>query len=271
VGSEMCIRDRNTLVFATFNIANTRVFNATQAITANITAITSFSETGNTVPTATRYISKNVILAEQQDAEDLVCYVTAYRPPGSDLKVYGKFLAGADSDTFQAKDWSALVETTSSALQSSLVNKDDYVELVYELPTSVQIIANGATVNTTSANVVVSSTSAFAAGNFIYITNNTTGALNVRQINQVVNSTSMVLSSNLSFLSSNCAVGVIPGLQSQDGAFKYANNNSVAHYVTMTDGVFDTFKTFAVKVVLVSDSYHIVPKMSDMRCLALQV
>ena len=261
----------NISSIATFNIANTRVYNATQAITANITAIATFNETGNTVATATRYISKNVILAEQQDAEDLVSYITAYRPPGTDLKVYGKFLAGADSDTFQAKDWSALVETTSSALQSSLVNKDDYVELVYELPTSVQIIANGASVNTTSANVAVSSTAAFTAGNFIYVTNNSTGALNVRQINQVTNSTSMVLSSNLSFLSSNCAVGLIPGLESQDGAFKYANNNSVARYVTMTDGVFDTFKTFAVKVVLVSDNHHIVPKMSDMRCLALQV
>jgi hypothetical protein len=261
----------NASSIATFNIANTTIYNATQAITANITAIATFNETGNTVSTATRYISKNVILAEQQDAEDLVCFVTAYRPPGTDLKVYGKFLAGADSDTFQTKDWSALVETTSSALVSSLVNSDDYVELVYELPTSVQIIANGATVNTTSANVAVSSTSAFAAGNFVYVTNNTTGGLNIRQINQVTNSTSMILSSNLSFLSSNCAVGLIPGLESQDGAFKYANNNSVARYVTMTDGVFDTFKTFAVKVVLVSNNYHIVPKMSDMRCLALQV
>lgn len=261
----------NASSIATFNIANTRIYNATQAITANITAVAAFNETGNTVSSATRYISKNVILAEQQDAEDLVCYLTAYRPPGSDLKVYGKFLAGSDSETFQAKDWSALIETTSSALVSSLVNKDDYVELVYELPTSVQIVANGASVSNTSANIAVSSTSSFTAGNFIYVTNNTTGALNVRQINQVINSTSMVLSSNLSFASSNCAVGLIPGLQSQDGAFKYANNNSVARYVTTADGVFDTFKTFAIKVVLVSDSHHIVPKMSDMRCLALQV
>ena len=261
----------NASSVATFNIANTTIFNATQAITANISAITSFSETSNTVSSATRYISKNVILAEQQDAEDLVCYVTAYRPPGSDLKVYGKFLAGADGDTFQAKDWSALIETSSSALTSSLVNKDDYVELVYELPTSVQIIANSASVNTTSANIAVSSTASFTAGNFIYITDNTTGALNVRQVNQVTNSTSMVLSSNLTFASSNCAAGLIPGLQSQSGAFKYANNSGVARYITATDGVFDTFKTFAVKVVLVSNSHHIVPKMSDMRCLALQV
>jgi len=255
----------------TFNISNTSIYNATQAITANITAVAKFGETGNISSSATRYISKNVILAEQQDAEDLVCYVTAYRPPGTDLKVYGKFLAGSDSDTFQAKDWSALVETTSTALMSSLVNKEDYVELVYDLPTSVQIVANSASVNSSSANVSVGSTDPFNAGDFIYITDNTTGKINVRQVNQIANSTSMVLASNLSFVSSNCAVGLIPGMQSQAGAFKYANNNSIARYITSADGVFDTFKVFAVKIVLVSDTYQIVPKMSDMRCLALQV
>lgn len=261
----------NTSSIATFNISNTTIYNATQAITANITAITSFDETGNTSSSATRYISKNVILAEQQDAEDLVCYLTAYRPVGTDLKVYGKFLAGSDSGTFQEKDWSALVETTSTALRSSLVNKEDYVELVYELPTSVQIIANAASVNTTSPNVAVTSTASFNAGNFVYVTDNTTGKINVRKVNQISNTTSMVLSSNLSFLSTNCAVGLIPGMTDQTSAFKYANNSGIARYVTPTDAVFDTFKVFAVKIVLVSDNFHIVPKMSDMRCLALQV
>ena len=265
------VASSNSSSIATFNISNTNIYNATKAITANITAIATFNETSNISSSATRYISKNVILAEQQDAEDLVCYVTAYRPPNTDLKVYGKFLAGSDSDAFQAKDWSAMIETTSVSLTSSLVNKEDYVELVYDLPTSVQIISNSASVNTTSANVSVNSTNPFTAGNFVYITDNSTGKINVRQINQISNSTSMILASNLSFISSNCAVGLIPGLQSQTGAFKYANNNGIARYITSADGVFDTFKVFAVKIVLVSDSFHVIPKMSDMRCLALQV
>lgn len=265
------VESSNSSSIAKFGITNTSIYNATQAITATITAVTEFNETSNATSSATRYISKNVILAEQQDAEDLVCFVTAYRPPGTDLKVYGKFLAGADSDPLNAKDWSALVETTSTSLQSSLVNTQDYVELVYELPTSVQIIANGAAASNTSANLIVTATDSFRAGNFIYISDNTTGALNVRQVNEITNSTSMVVDANLTFTSSNCAVGVIPGLQSQHGTFKYANNGGVARYITPTDGVFDTFKVFAVKIVLTSNSHHIVPKMADMRCLALQV
>lgn len=256
---------------ATFNTSNAIVYNATLAISANVTAVTRFNETGNTSSSATRYISKNVILAEQQDAEDLVCYVTAYRPPGTDVRVYGKFLAGADGATFQSKDWSALVESTSSALISSLVNTNDYVELIYELPTSVQIVANGATVNTTSATVNVSSTAAFSAGSFIYVNDNTTGRINVRQVTGIVNSSLLTVSSNLSIATTNAAVGIIPGLESQSGAFKYANNSGIARYITSDDGVFDAYKTFAVKIVLVSDNYHIVPRMADMRCLALQV
>lgn len=265
------VSSSNASSIATFNTANSVVFNARLASSANISTVGKFNETGSVGSSATRYISKNVILAEQQDAEDLVCYLTAYRPPGTDFKVYGKFLAGADSDAFQSKDWSAMVETTSSALVSSLVNTNDLVELIYDLPTSVQIIANSAAVSNTSATVNVNSTSAFSAGAFIYVTDNATSRINVRQVTGIVNSTIMTVSSNLSITSTNAAVGVIPGLQSQAGAFKYSNNSSIARYATNGDGVFDTFKVFAVKVVLVSNNYHIVPRMADLRCLALQV
>lgn len=261
----------NISSIATFNIANNTINNVSQAISAPISAIAAFNETSNTSSSATRYISKNVILSEQQDAEDLVCYLTAYRPPGTDFKVFGKFLASSDGETFQSKDWSAMVELSSLALVSSLVNTNDYVELEYELPTSVQIIANSATVNTTSATVNLSSTAAFNAGSFIYVTDTTTGLINVREVTKVVNSTLLEVSSNLSITSSNAAVGLIPGLQSQAGAFKYANNNNISRYITSSDGVFDTFKVFAVKVVLVSNNFHIIPRMADIRCLALQV
>lgn len=260
----------NTSWVATFNMSNTTVNNATQSNTATISAVAAFDETSNTSSGTSRYISKSVVLADQQDAEDFVSYLTAYRPPGTNLKVYGKFLAGADSDPLQAKDWSALVETSDTSLTSSLVNRDDFVELVYELPTTVQIIPNGASAATTSANVTVSSTAAFSAGDYIYIASNT-GNFNVRMVTQIANSSVLVTSSNLSMTTSNASVGVIPGLESQYGAFKYANNDSIVRYTTPSDGVFDTYKAFATKIVLVSNSYHVVPRVADTRCLAVQV
>jgi hypothetical protein len=266
----------NTSSIAKFTASNTTIYNATQAISANITGITAFGEIGNyTQNYASRYISKNVILAEQQDAEDMICYITAYRPTQTNFKVYGKFLAGADSDSITSKDWSAMNEFSDPSLTSSLVNKNDFVELVYDLPTSVMVIANSASVNATSANIAVSSTSAFTAGGFVYIAANNTSTntinFNVRQVIAVQNSTVLTVSSNLSIISANATVGVIPGLESQYGAFRYANNSNIIRYTTSADGVFETFKTFATKIVLVSNTAQIIPRMADMRCLALQI
>jgi len=266
----------NTSSVAKFNSSNTIIYNATRGITANITGVSSFSEVrGYTQDYVSRYISKNVILADQQDAEDMVCYITAYRPPGSNFKVYSKFLAGADPDSITSKDWSAMTELSDTSLTSSLVNKDDFVELVYDLPMSVMVIANNASVNATSANITVSSTAAFTAGGFVYVAANNTSTntinFNVRQVIAIPNSTILSVSSNLSIISSNATVGTIPGLESQYGAFKYANNSNIIRYTTSADGVFETFKTFATKIVLVSNTTQIIPRMADMRCLALQI
>jgi hypothetical protein len=265
----------NTSSVAKFAISNTTVYNATQAVNANIIGVSSFSEvTGAAQKYASRYISKNVVLADQQDAEDMVCYITAYRPPGSNFKVYGKFLAGADSDSITNKDWSAMIELSDPSLTSSLVNKDDFVELIYDLPTSQVVIASNASVNATSANITVSSTFDFTPGGFVYVAANTSSntiGFNVRQVIAIPNSTVLTVSSNLSLVSTNATVGIIPGLESQYGAFTYANNNNIVRYTTPADGVFETFKTFATKIVLVTDTPQIIPRMADMRCLALQI
>jgi hypothetical protein len=240
---------------------------------ANIVSIGYYTETCNTVnQRVSRYISKNAILAEGQDAEDVVALVTAYRPPKSNLKVYAKVISAADPDKFIQKDWSAMPETSSPSLQSSSVDRNDLVELTYDLPTTVQLIQNSAVVSTTSSNIAMSSTSGFRPGDFIYfVDSGANGKMNIRQVRGVTNSTSLTLSSNASFSSSNCAVGNIPGLESQVGAFRYANNYSICRYVSSTDVVYDSIKTFAVKVVLVSDEPVAIPRMADIRCLALQI
>jgi hypothetical protein len=245
----------------------------TSGILANVISVGIFNEASNTVnPRVSRYISKNAVLAEGQDAEDVVALITAYRPPGSNLKVYAKVISAADPDKFIQKDWSAMPETSSPSLQSSAVDRNDLVELTYDLPTSVQLIQNSAVVSTTSSNITMSSTSGFFPGDFVYfVDSGATGKMNVRQVRGVTNATSLVVSSNAGFSSSNCAVGRIPGLESQVGSFRYANNYSISRYVSSTDVVYDSIKTFAVKVVLVSDDPIAIPRMADIRCLALQV
>jgi hypothetical protein len=245
----------------------------TSGTIANVISAGYFSETGDIVnPKVSRYISKNAVLAEGQDAEDVVALITAYRPPSSNLKVYAKVISATDPDKFPQKDWSAMPETSSPSLQSSAVDRNDLVELTYDLPSTVQLIPNSAVVSTTSSNIAMSSTSGFRPGDFIYfVDSGANGKMNIRQVIGVTNSTSLALSSNAGFSSSNCAVGNIPGLESRVGAFRYSNNYSICRYVSSTDVVYDSIKTFAVKVVLVSDDPVAIPRMADIRCLALQI
>lgn len=268
------VTSSNSRSISTFNTANASVYNFTRTISANVSAIKAYGETsGNNFLTTSRYISKNVILNEGQDAEDLLGYVTAYRPSGTNIQVYGKVLNNNDPDRLSVKDWSYMPENVigGQLLTSSAIKRGDYVELTYSLPTSLLVLNGGQTVNTTSASVTVSSTSSFTTGQFVYLTDTVNGGFCVRKITQIPNTTFMALSSNVSFASTNTVVGTIVGLQSQSAAFKYAANSGIVRYLNSADAVYDTYLTFAIKIVLTSNTSHIVPRMSDMRCLALQL
>jgi len=82
-----------------------------------------------------KYISKNVVL--NQEAEDLLVYVTGYRPVKTDIKVYAKILNQTDNELFDTKEWTELIfnSTNQYTLYSSPKDKEDYKEYVYTFPT----------------------------------------------------------------------------------------------------------------------------------------
>jgi hypothetical protein len=79
-----------------------------------------------------KYISKNVVL--NQEAEDLIVYVTGYRPAGTDITVYGKFLNNNDQEQFDQKSWSIL-QNQQAGIYGSPQDTEDYREYVYYVPT----------------------------------------------------------------------------------------------------------------------------------------
>ena len=256
------------------SFTNTLITGATSNATANVTVSTYFDETlENGYYGASRYISKNVILAEKQDAEDLISYLTIYRPVGTQFLVYGKFQNGSDTDSFSSKDWSYMPELdATTALFSSATNRDDNIEAQFGLPESVMVDSSGGVTNTALANVTVLNSAFYTANTFVYLKDNgSSGYFNVRKISAIPNSSIITLESNPSFNSSNATVGYIEYLQSRSGAFLYANNNSIIRYVTETDVVYDSYKTFAIKIVPISNNSILVPTMKNMRSIALQI
>jgi hypothetical protein len=82
-----------------------------------------------------KYISKIVTLADYQDAEDMNVFLTAYRPPDTDVKVWMKLLNGEDSDPMSQKVWIEMEKSYGGDVTySSIANKNDFKEYKYLLP-----------------------------------------------------------------------------------------------------------------------------------------
>jgi uncharacterized protein YbaA (DUF1428 family) len=265
----------NTAQDATFTANSTSIITSVSGVVANVTATAAFNEAlgnGSTLPS--RYISKTVLLADGQDSEDMVVFLTAYRPQGTNIKVFSKLLNAADSDPFDDKSWTPMLDTTET-LFSSLANRDDYVELKFELPQTVLVHTADISVNTTSPIITFTNsrtTEEFTPGMFVYVADNATQTFSVRRVLSVPNTSSLVVRSNLTFDSTNSAIGYITGSLVQCNAFRYNENNGIVRYVcNSTDSSFDGYKTFAIKMVLTSDTTQVVPRVADMRTLALQI
>jgi hypothetical protein len=278
------LRFANSSYLRITNVSNGNfTANATSIVSgaANATIVISeyYDETlDNGFFRASRYISKNVILASDQNSEDILVFLGAYRPANTNLKVYTKLQNNQDSDKYENKEWSLLLERTPGSLLSSQVDQNDMVELSYGFPQSLNITTNSSVCSSSSNTINVASpysTSDLAVGNFVYLydANNAGTGISkfiVREIVNIPSANTIVVDPMPSFSSSNAAIGYIPGLQSQSGAFLNDRNNNVVRYVSNTDLVFDTYSQFSIKIVPISASTSIVPRVGDMRVLAVQ-
>ena len=96
-----------------------------------------------------RYITRIVTLADGQDAEDLRVYLTAYKPAGSNIFVYYKVLAAEDNDNMEDVRWIPMQLNedqgfTAATRYSSSENKDDFIELTYDVPNYTNAARSGA-------------------------------------------------------------------------------------------------------------------------------
>lgn len=145
-----------------------------------------------------KYISKPVLLT--QEAEDLVVYLTAYRPLSTELYVFCKLMNQNDPDQFNTSKYWTLMEEVTPKPYSSKANLDDIVELQYKLPTG-----------TNSSNTVT--------------------------------------------------------------AFVNTDNNNIVRYYTDDGSFYDGYSTYSIKIVLAvtnENTKQIVPRVRDMRAIAVQ-
>jgi hypothetical protein len=209
-------------------------------------------------------------------AEDILVYTSAYKPSGTDIKVFARVFNSTDSEYFEDKDWTLLGENFTANLQSSATNQDDWIELSYSLKAfpDVDFTSNGTATCTISNNVVTGANTAFntnfVAGDLIKLSNPLfANTYTIDVVNAVTNATSLVLNnpiSNVNFAINGLKVERIRDLKHQ--AFSNILNSNVSRYYNSSMVPYDTFDTVQIKVVLMADRPNLVPRLDDIRAIA---
>ena len=105
--------------------------------------------------TTSKYISKTIELSESLDAEDFNLIATAYRPTGTDFKVYIKPQNGFDNDDFDSLPWIEMEIFEGVGLFSTVSNTNDYREFKLRIPKGNKVggVESGAVTYTSNSGI----------------------------------------------------------------------------------------------------------------------
>lgn len=235
-----------------------------------------------------KHISSKINFGEGRFAEDLIIQVRAHRPPNTNIKVYAKVHNSTDVDAYDDKDWSLLECKIGNTQYSSLTNANDFIEFTYSLgnyPSSVNT-ATGffiASLNNTQVKALSTNVQAYCvASDLVKVYDplfpNTNYWIGV--VNNVVNSSTIELRSpitNNGVTGYNLKLDLIGrpanGANAEIGlphsAYIDMMNSNVVTYHTDNMSKFTTYDTASIKVIFLSESRSIVPKLDDIRLVGV--
>ena len=226
----------------------------------------------------TRYISRSVTLADDQIAEDLIVYLSAFKPVGTDIEVYVKLLSEEDNDFITDKNWTKMVlDVPSGGVINSIdSNPNDFIELKYTIPPYHEgTLVTSGTFNVSSATNVITSTSttvntSIIPGDLVRVYNPTFPDTYFLDIVTASTTTTLTVSevvSNNDLVGAGLNIDVIRTLK--NSAYLDNQNFNIVRYLNSSSAKYDGFKSFAVKIVLLADNYYLVPRVSEYRAIAL--
>jgi hypothetical protein len=254
---------------------------------SDISALETFENTVNNLQTgeqefgqglaASKYLSKTVQLAPGLEAEDLNLYVTGYRPSNTSLVAYGMFTSADDEDKLVSKQWTKLEETPEQAeMYSSDTSGNDFKEFKYTVPNSPTLDSTtrkAGTANTTSGslNIAVASASThYSAGDLIVVSEG--GLSDDYVLGRVAsaNSTIAVLNQAADKSISNGLHYKVAADEKQS-VFKYPQSDGTyrLRYFSSGGQEHETFKYFQIKVLFLAEQTYKVPRVADIRAIAL--
>ena len=285
----------NSSVFATFN-SNTGVANTTDFISlspqpfANGDSVTYYVAAGNTAVTG---LSNNTIYYVVQANTSGIKLASTKN--GANINI----TAGV-SETGHSLYRTAVVPDDLIKIYSPLFPNNYVIHVVNTVVNSTYLtikrtfgdlsanLSGTVSVNTTSTTVEGTSTAFtadFATGDFIAVWSNSS-VYEVREISSITDADTLIVDSAFTFANttSNYAIltasdflgtdRTIGGLKIDRLAFKHQAfnnkpNDNVVRYYNSSMVEFDTFDTYQLKIVLLSDNDQIVPKVDDIRSIGV--
>lgn len=229
-----------------------------------------------------KYISKTVTLAEGQDAEDIQVMLTAYRPPGTDVKVWLRVLNGEDATPMSDRPWIELYkEGSGDVTYSDIDDMQDFKEYTYLVSSSTVDRLTLDKNNTFFANNSADSNQASVlAGNRLF--GLTSGFISSVASVESYGNDSIYVMTSAGFSSGetanvvNTATGNVIGntviTTLGRPAALVGGESNVLSYTTDSGITYQTYKYFAVKIGLMNDGINsaVVPRVGDLRVIALQ-
>jgi hypothetical protein len=221
-----------------------------------------------------KYISKKASF--DLPAEDIIVYLTAYRPKDTEIRVYAKIKNGGDNETFDDKSWTPLQITNNFEKFSDPVNENDLVEYTYGLPQFPGTAAALAGVfSTTEGSAIVTTTSnqssSLAAGDLIRLYNTFLPQNHEVFVVQSIDSpTQITLSRAVTNLN---VIGAVAGekMQYKNIAFNNIANDNVVRYYSSSMIEFDGYNQMQIKIVLLASDTYRSPQVEDIRVIGVSV
>ena len=245
-------------------------------VKSNLINSSAINEHKNNGLAKSKSVSKIVTLSAGNEAEDINVFLTAYRPLGTNLIVYAKVLDSADPEKFEDKDWSILEQVGGAGLYSDAQNQNDYKEFQYSFPRNpitipfFELVTSNNTANIVSTNSDTRWQQIFKTGQLVTMYSDVYGTnFEVNQVANVNSNTSITLANPVTL--ANTSSAIIASMPYPYSAFKNSNNGNIVRYYTADGSPHDSFKRFAIKIVFTAQNDYLVPKVRDMRALALSV
>ena len=233
-----------------------------------------------------KYVSRIITLGEGLDAEDIKVFVNAYKPSGTDIKVYAKAVNQADDLGFDKGTWSELQMTKNKSKISSIENRKDVVEYGFEFkdaPAS-EKKTGSITFSNNTTTITGSGTNFdgdFAVGDLVKINQPPFDAntnYQVSMVTAIASDTSMTIGDTISIGDENTGREVFRVTdESKNQIFRdpesdvIANTSNLATYYNTNNEKFIGYKYLAIKIVMLSNSTSRAPYCQDYRAIAVSV